>query len=142
MFGVNSAEDIVFACQNTICVSLLHRTGEKEELRTYARDQHDYLEYYPFVEISTWLLWDGQLVFYGEKDAKFMRASFPQDAEPWAMYAYPDDREKELARDVVAVYIGTSRSEYRVNKMFFLLAEPAAEGKISKDWSWDRRDRV
>jgi hypothetical protein len=130
-FGVRTAEAIVFVLQGTLCVRLLHRTGNKEEIWIYAQQQHDFLDYEPAIELSTWLLWGGRLQCNGD-DEIFTHPSFSQASELHDLRVDRDVQDEQPLDDVVAAYLGTSCSDYHPPTLFFLVMNKARDGAFRR----------
>jgi hypothetical protein len=128
-------ESMVGQNQESIWATLIHMSGEREELWRYAQGRLDQSDYQPMVEFSSWLLEDVELIYdpvsedIPTKDFLFTHPSFQEGR----MSVQLDSRSTRHQTNIIAVYLGrTENTEINTPTQLFLLAERNAAGSLRR----------
>jgi hypothetical protein len=96
--------------QRHLCVTFTLRNGKQEDLCTFAYGQHDCIEYYPWIDLTTWILTDVTWVPESRTQSTFWvhmaHSSLPDIVDNKSSIRLDDYNEK-LDGQYIAAYIGT-----------------------------------
>jgi hypothetical protein len=123
-------ESTVGRNQESIWATLIHMSGEREELWRYAQGRLDQSDYQPMVEFSSWLLEDVELNY----DLGVRRFVFTHHARgERRMNVWLDSRSTRDQTNTIAVYLGgLGERESSRPTQHFLLAKRDTAGSLRR----------
>ena len=131
LFGATNLKDVTLHDSGTIWATLRHQDGRIVDIKDFMEGRQDSMDYQLSIDLSTWVLPDGNLIQDESGAVLFTHHSFDRHKRPLKIDAFLDMRGEDLGLAVIAAYLGHFEKG-SMPKQCFLLGKRTASGKIRR----------